>query len=78
MTSTHPLERWRTANRLRVAEAAAKLGISGVSFYRLVAGKQRPSLNLIERAIQATGGAVTADELVAAAPSPRPPSQEAA
>lgn len=77
MTSTHPLERWRSANGLRVREAAGRLGISAVSFYRLVSGKQRPSLGLVERAIAATNGAVTADELIAAAP-PLPPSQEAA
>ena len=47
---------------------AAKAGTSGASINRILHGEQRPSAAMVRAIVEATGGAVTADDLIFGAP----------
>lgn len=51
---------------------AADAGTSGATITRLLYGEQRPSAKMIEAIVNATGGAVTAQDLIFGAPRNKP------
>ena len=64
MQAEHPLRAFRRAAKLSLSELAAKVGSTKASLSRIEQGHQRPSLNLVGRLKEATGGAVTADDFL--------------
>lgn len=50
------------------AALAERAGTTGASINRILYGDQKPSTDMIKRIVEATGGAVTADDLVFGAP----------
>ena len=54
---------------------AQRAGTTGASITRILYGEQKPSADMIKAIVEATGGVVTADDLVFGAP--RTPKQAA-
>lgn len=52
----------------KVADLAVKAGTSGASIHRILYGEQKPSADMIRSIVEATGGVVTADDLIFGAP----------
>lgn len=71
------LKEWRKEAKLKMAEAADKLGISQPTISRIENGEQFPGPETIELLVTNTGGAVTADDLHAAWKQAREPAAEA-
>lgn len=63
----HPLAAFREEQKLGPSDVAAKLAISRQSLFRIERGEQKPSIDLIRRIIDFTGGKVSANDLVDAA-----------
>ncbi len=53
---SHPLRRYREQHEVGLAVLAARAGTTPSSLSRIERGKQRPSLDLISRLVDATGG----------------------
>lgn len=53
------------------AALAEKAGTTGASITRILHGEQNPSSDMIRAIVEATGGQVTADDLVFGAPRDR-------
>lgn len=51
---------------------AERAGTSGASITRILYGDQKPSLEMIKSIVAATGGQVSADDLIFGAPRKRP------
>ena len=64
----HPLRTYRQDRKLSLDALAKLVGTSKATLWRVERGVDRPSVDLIQRLIVATGGAVDANALVAAAP----------
>jgi len=60
----HPLTQYRLAEGLSGEAVAKRAGTSRQTIHRIESGAQFPSLTLIRRLIDATGGAVTADDFL--------------
>lgn len=56
-----------TASQLAIAA-----GTSGATITRLLYGEAQPSTDMIRAIVEATGGRVTADDLVFGTPRPKP------
>lgn len=52
---------------------AERAGTTGASITRILYGEQQPSTEMIRAIVDATGGEVTAHDLVFGAPRPRSP-----
>ena len=63
----HPLAVFREEQKVGPSVAAAMLAISRQSLFRIERGEQKPSVDLIRRIIDFTGGKVSANDLVDAA-----------
>ena len=61
----HPLERWRNAAGIPTKTAAARLlGMLPSQYGDILAGRTEPSAARIREIVAATGGKVSADDLV--------------
>jgi DNA-binding XRE family transcriptional regulator len=60
----HPLKEYRQRAGLSVSDLAEKVGVSRQSIFRIEAGDQTPSLDLVSRITRATGGKVTANDFL--------------
>jgi transcriptional regulator with XRE-family HTH domain len=58
------LKDYQTKNKLSQAQLAKKLGVSPACISLFLSGKRRAGLDLIDKAYEATGGAVTANDLL--------------
>lgn len=63
------LRDWLTQNEISDDAMADRLGISRQSLWRYRSGKRLPDKDMLNRIFEATGGAVTANDFVHAAPS---------
>ncbi|TCD00713.1 XRE family transcriptional regulator [Erythrobacteraceae bacterium CFH 75059] len=54
------------------AQLAADANTSGATITRLLYGDAKPSADMIRAIVEATGGQVTADDLIFGAPRPKP------
>jgi transcriptional regulator with XRE-family HTH domain len=54
------------------AQLAAAAKTSGATITRLLYGEAQPSADMIRAIVEATGGDVTADDLLFGAPRPKP------
>lgn len=77
----HPLRTYRRQKLLSLHELAQAAGTTKANLSRIETGVQKPSFDLLKRLIDATGGDVTADEMLTACPNcecDRDPPREAA
>lgn len=63
----HPLEVWRKAAGLTQREVAERLATTAATVSRIEQRERRPSVDLIVRIVDMTGGELTADAMIAAA-----------
>lgn len=73
----HPLRAYRVTHGLSLGAMARTVGTSKQTVWRIERGRHNPTVRLIQKIIEATGGAVTADMIVAAAPVPAEDSEAA-
>lgn len=64
MNTTHPITRYLETTGTRVGDFARAVKTSRQTIYRLIHGKQTPSIDLASRLSQATAGAVTANDFM--------------
>lgn len=64
--SLHPLRIWRKQHALTLDAVAATARTTGSSLSRIERGRQKPSLDLMERLIGASGGALRAEDFLSA------------
>lgn len=64
MKKEHPLRLYRERSGLSLEELANACGSTRATLSRVETGKQNPSLDLIERIREATGGAIRADDFI--------------
>ncbi len=62
----HPLRRYRKDTETTLDALAEKIGATAATLSRIETGKQDPSLDLVRRLIEATGGAVSASDFLSA------------
>lgn len=67
------LDTYLTDQGITNAEFGRRCDASEATISRVRRGKQAPTMALARRIKEASGGAVTADDLMAAAPHPYPP-----
>lgn len=60
----HPLRAYREKHGLALEALARRVGRTRQSMSRIERGKQKPSLDLIDRLVSETGGAVSADDFL--------------
>ena len=61
---THPLRAYREAHGITDAAMAKRVKISRVSIWRIESGQQSPKLRTVQRFIDATAGALTANDFL--------------
>lgn len=61
----HPLKQYLSELQESVADFSARVGASRQTLYRIINGRQTPKPALARRIIEATGGAVSLDDLFA-------------
>lgn len=64
MERTHPILVYSDFSGIKIAAIAAKAGCSRMTLYRLMAGKQNATIDLLRRISAATGGAVSVSDLL--------------
>lgn len=60
----HPLRAYRVEQQISLQALADAVGVTKPTMSRIERGKQKPSLDLIDRLVSETGGAVTADDFL--------------
>lgn len=71
----HALKKFRTDANMTLAKFGEQVGASKGFLSRIENGRQRPSIDLIERIIAATAGAVRADDFLSGANQTREAAQ---
>lgn len=66
------LDQYLTPDEKTATALAAAANTTTVSITRILYGEQQPSAEMIRAIVKATGGAVTADDLIFGAPRPKP------
>jgi transcriptional regulator with XRE-family HTH domain len=66
------LDEYLTLDGKTAAQLAADANTSGATITRILYGDAQPSTEMIRAIVEATGGQVTADDLVFGAPRPKP------
>lgn len=59
MTAPHPLAKYLESEGLKLRPFAARCESTAASISRIIRGEQTPSLGLVQRICNATGGKVT-------------------
>lgn len=62
--SIHPLRKYRTENGITLEHLAQMVGVTRATLSRIETWLQSPSLSLVCRLINATGGALSADDFI--------------
>lgn len=60
----HPLRAYRQKHNKPLEEIAVRVGVTRQSLSRIERGKQKPSLDLIDKLVTVTGGKVKADDFL--------------
>lgn len=64
MSSTHPIALYLQTSNVKVGELARAAKTTRQTIYRLMHGKQAPSMGLASRLSEATNGAITANDFM--------------
>ena len=74
---THPLTQFRAETGLSMDELAKAAQTTRQSIFRIEKGGQTPSLGLVGRLIEASGGKLSADDFLPPTPDPEAPTATA-
>lgn len=69
----HPLRQFRERRGLSQGDLAERASTTKATISRIETGECGLSVDMLKRLVAATGGEVTADDLIASAPLPSPP-----
>jgi transcriptional regulator with XRE-family HTH domain len=62
--TVHPLRRFRTQRKLSMECVAVAVGVSKATISRIETGRQTPTLGIVERLIDFSEGALSADSFL--------------
>ena len=66
------LDEYLSRDGVTATDLAAKAGTTGATITRLLYGEQQPSTAMVKAIVEATGGKVTAQDLIFGAPRSKP------